>query len=132
MGRSKRSVVLDVETAGGQAHLAAPLATTISSSTSSVRSARAGSTSMTASFRAGSRSRSLAPCSAWPMNHRGANLPVHELLTMARLGVCDEQTAMRRSGSPQARAALEALVRWADVVHHNFADARGAPSGDRP
>lgn len=35
---------------------------------------------------------------AWPANHADAELPVDELLAMARLGVCDEQKAINREG----------------------------------
>jgi crotonobetainyl-CoA:carnitine CoA-transferase CaiB-like acyl-CoA transferase len=42
----------------------------------------------------------LIVCSvlAWPANHPNADLPVDELLAMARLGICDEQMPMRRDG----------------------------------
>jgi len=35
---------------------------------------------------------------SWPANHPDADLPVDELLAMARLGICDEQMPMRRDG----------------------------------
>jgi crotonobetainyl-CoA:carnitine CoA-transferase CaiB-like acyl-CoA transferase len=42
----------------------------------------------------------LITCSvlAWPANHPDADLPVDELLAMARLGICDEQMPMNREG----------------------------------
>lgn len=35
---------------------------------------------------------------SWPANHPDADLPVDELLAMARMGICDEQMPMRRGG----------------------------------
>jgi crotonobetainyl-CoA:carnitine CoA-transferase CaiB-like acyl-CoA transferase len=35
---------------------------------------------------------------SWPANHVDADRPVDELLAMARLGICDEQLAVRRDG----------------------------------
>ena len=43
---------------------------------------------------------------SWPANHPDADRPVDELLAMARLGVCDEQKAMRRSGPVFVRFPL--------------------------
>ena len=43
---------------------------------------------------------------AWPANHPDADRPVDELLAMARLGVCDEQRAMRRDGPVLVRFPL--------------------------
>jgi crotonobetainyl-CoA:carnitine CoA-transferase CaiB-like acyl-CoA transferase len=43
---------------------------------------------------------------AWPANHPDSERPVDELLAMARLGVCDEQRAMRRSGPVLVRFPL--------------------------
>ena len=50
----------------------------------------------------------LIACSvlAWPVNHADADLPVDELLAMARLGVCDEQLPMRREGPVYIRFPL--------------------------
>jgi crotonobetainyl-CoA:carnitine CoA-transferase CaiB-like acyl-CoA transferase len=43
---------------------------------------------------------------AWPANHPDAGRPVDELLAMARLGICDEQKAMRRDGPVLVRFPL--------------------------
>lgn len=43
---------------------------------------------------------------SWPANHPLAEGPVDELLAMARLGICDEQRAMRRPGPVMIRFPL--------------------------
>jgi len=50
----------------------------------------------------------LIACSvlAWPVNHPDADLPVDELLAMARLGLCDAQLPMRRDGPVYIRFPL--------------------------
>ena len=45
---------------------------------------------------------------SWPANHADAELPVDDLLAMARLGICDEQKAMNRSGPVMIRFPLGA------------------------
>ena len=45
---------------------------------------------------------------SWPANHSDADRPVDELLTMARLGICDEQKAMNRDGPVMIRFPLGA------------------------
>src|SRR6202023_3322518 len=41
-----------------------------------------------------------------PANHRDADRPADELLAMARLGICDEQRAVRREGPVFVRFPL--------------------------
>lgn len=43
---------------------------------------------------------------SWPANHPDAERPVDELLAVARLGICDEQAAVRRDGPVYVRFPL--------------------------
>ena len=96
--RSKRSVVLDVETPAGAAQLDTLLAAAdvVIHEYGPARAERLGLDDATLSR----RHPHVIACSvlSWPANHPDADRPVDELLAMARLGVCDEQRAMRREG----------------------------------
>ena len=94
-GRSKRSVVLDVDTAEGRATLDQLLAAA-DVLVHNFGPSRAAELSLDDNSLAHDHP-DLIACSllSWPANHADADLPVEELLAMARLGVLDEQQGHR-------------------------------------
>ncbi len=94
-GRSKRSVVLDVDTAVGLATLDQLLAAA-DVLVHNFGPSRARELALDDDSLA-SNHPDLIACSllSWPANHADADLPVDELLAMARLGVLDEQQGYR-------------------------------------
>jgi crotonobetainyl-CoA:carnitine CoA-transferase CaiB-like acyl-CoA transferase len=94
-GRSKRSVVLDVDTAEGRAALDQLLAAA-DVLVHNFGPSRAAELTLDDDSLARDHP-DLIACSllSWPTNHVDADLPVEELLAMARLGVLDEQQGHR-------------------------------------
>jgi len=131
--RSKRSVVLDLDTVEGRGGLEPLLGA------SDVVIHEFGPSRATAlgldDAALGARHPRLIVSSvlAWPRNHPGADRPVDELLAMARLGVCDEQRAMRRPGPVFVRFPLgswgAAYLAAAGIAARLLARQRGGPVG---
>ena len=94
-GRSKRSVVLDVDTAEGRATLEQLLAAA-DVLVHNFGPSRARDLALDDDTLARSHP-DLIGCSllSWPANHEDADLPVDELLAAARLGILDEQQGHR-------------------------------------
>jgi crotonobetainyl-CoA:carnitine CoA-transferase CaiB-like acyl-CoA transferase len=96
--RSKRSVVLDLQTAAGRDRLQALLggADVVVHEYPPSQASALGLDDRTLA----SRFPRLIVSSvlSWPVNHALAGRPVDELLAMSRLGICDEQLPMRRPG----------------------------------
>jgi crotonobetainyl-CoA:carnitine CoA-transferase CaiB-like acyl-CoA transferase len=104
--RSKRSVVLDLESAAGRADLETLLAgadVVVHELGPSTASALGLDDAALAERHPHLIASSVL---AWPTNHPNADMPVDELLAMASLGVCDEQLAWRRQGPVFLRAPL--------------------------
>ncbi len=104
--RSKRSVLLDLDTDAGAGHLQQLLAgadVLIHDLTPD----QAGSLGVDDASLAARHPQLIASSVlAWPANHPDANRPVDEVLAMARLGICDEQRAMGRDGPVLIRFPL--------------------------
>ncbi len=104
--RSKRSVTLDLTTAEGLASLGELLATAdvFVHDLSPGRAAGLGldDSSLARTYP------NLIVCSVlgWPANHRHADQTPDDLLTLARLGICDEQKAKHRAGPIYVRVPL--------------------------
>jgi crotonobetainyl-CoA:carnitine CoA-transferase CaiB-like acyl-CoA transferase len=93
--RSKQSVVLDVETADGRARLESLLAgaDVLVHSYGPTRAAELALDDASVAFR--HPALIVSSVLAWPANHACADLPVDDLLTLARLGILDEQQGLR-------------------------------------
>ncbi|HET6966465.1 MAG TPA: CoA transferase, partial [Acidimicrobiales bacterium] len=104
--RSKRRIEVDLATTGGKEALARLLARAdvLIHELSPRRAADAGLDD--ASLAARYPGLIVSSVLSWPANHPQAEVPVDELLAMARLGLCDEQRAMRRSGPVMVRFPL--------------------------
>ena len=71
----------------------------------------------------------------WPINHARANHPVDDLLTLAALGICDEQMPLNREGPIYIRATfaswaaayLAAIAITARLLHRHQ-HGRGGPA----
>jgi len=104
--RSKRSVVLDLDTPQGTTDLESLLgsADVLIHEYGPLRAVALGLDD--ASLAGRHPQLAAASILAWPVNHPDANRPVDELLAMARLGICDEQKAVRRTGPVFVRFPL--------------------------
>jgi len=104
--RSKRSVVLDLETESGRAQLDNLLAAAdvLVHELTPRQATAAGLDDGTLALR--HRDLIVSSVLSWPANHAEAERPVDELLAMARLGVCDEQMPVRRAGPVYVRFPL--------------------------
>ncbi|MGD9796228.1 MAG: CoA transferase, partial [Acidimicrobiia bacterium] len=93
--RSKQSVELDIESTDGRARLDALLAgaDVLVHSYGPTHAKRLGLDD--ASLAARFPNLIASSVLAWPMNHRHADAPVDDLLTLARMGVLDEQKGLR-------------------------------------
>ncbi|HSS10363.1 MAG TPA: CoA transferase [Acidimicrobiales bacterium] len=96
--RSKRSVVLDIETTRGRERLDSLLtaADVLVHEYTPPRAKMFGLDDETLAARFPQLI--VSSVLSWPANHPDADRPVDELLAMARLGICDEQLPMRRDG----------------------------------
>ncbi len=96
--RSKRSVVVDLETVAGREQLQSLLgaADVVVHEYPPNRAISLGLDDPTLATRFPRLI--VSSVLSWPANHALADRPVDELLAMARLGICDEQLPMRRSG----------------------------------
>ena len=116
--RSKRSVVLDLDAADDRAALDRLLAAAdvVVHNYGPTRARELGldDESLAARF----PQLIVSSVLAWPANHADADLPVDELLTMARLGVLDEQQGYR-DGPIFLRCPDRELVRVAPRGHRH-------------
>jgi crotonobetainyl-CoA:carnitine CoA-transferase CaiB-like acyl-CoA transferase len=96
--RSKRSVVLDLETVAGREQLQSLLsaADVVVHEYPPSRAIALGLDDRTLATRFPHLI--VSSVLSWPVNHALADRPVDELLAMARLGICDEQLPMGRPG----------------------------------
>jgi len=96
--RSKRSVIVDLETVAGREQLQSLLGTAdvVVHEYPPGRAVEVGVDDRT--LRTHFPDLIVSSVLSWPANHALADRPVDELLAMARLGICDEQLPMRRSG----------------------------------
>ncbi len=96
--RSKRGVVLDIETPEGRERLADLLgaADVLIHDIGPTRARTLGLDD--AALAEGYPNLIVSSVLSWPVNHPDADRPVDELLAMARLGICDEQQPVRRDG----------------------------------
>lgn len=104
--RSKRSAAIDISTADGLARLHTLLASAdVLIHQLSPKRARALSLDDAALAELNPRL-IVTSVLSWPANHPDAERPVDELLAMARLGICDEQMPMTRTGPMFVRPPL--------------------------
>jgi len=110
--RSKRSVVLDLETERGRSELAKLLgAADVLIHDSGPKSAAAIGLDDAA---LGTRYPQLIVCSvpAFPVSHPDADRPAHDTLVLARSGILDEQQAVAREGPTFLRIPLCSIGAW--------------------
>jgi crotonobetainyl-CoA:carnitine CoA-transferase CaiB-like acyl-CoA transferase len=102
--RSKRSVAADLTTADGQAVLQRLLACAdvVIHNFAPDQAVTLGLDD--ASLAARYPRLIISSVLGWPANHEKANLPVDDMLTLADLGICDEQMPLNREGPIYVRA----------------------------
>ena len=104
--RSKRSVSLDLDSPGGRTNLDRLLAAA-DVFVHELSPQRAADRNLDDASVAHRHPRLIvSSVLSWPANHSDAELPVDELLALARLGICDEQAPVRRDGPVYVRFPL--------------------------